>query len=225
MAPAPTHGNGGDPRHARDDSSDGLQETPPESARDPDRDERTGRSAAAERIQRKAQWVDMQIRQAVERGEFDDLPGAGKPIVGLDRNDPDWWLRSLVEREQLSGLLPPALELRNEDARLHEVLDRESAESRVRELVADFNRRVVDARRQLLGGPPVITPTRDADDEVQAWHDRRLARARARREQLAAERAAEPETAARSEVRSRRRGPRGRRWAWLARLIGGDDRS
>jgi hypothetical protein len=25
-------------------------------------------------------WVDKQIREATERGEFDGLPGAGKPI-------------------------------------------------------------------------------------------------------------------------------------------------
>lgn len=28
-------------------------------------------------------WIDRQIREAQERGEFDDLPGAGEPIKGL----------------------------------------------------------------------------------------------------------------------------------------------
>jgi hypothetical protein len=28
-------------------------------------------------------WVDRQIREAIERGEFDNLPGQGKPIKGL----------------------------------------------------------------------------------------------------------------------------------------------
>ena len=34
-------------------------------------------------------------------------------------------------------------------------------------------RRVVDARRQLTGGPPVVTPTRDVEAEVEAWRERR----------------------------------------------------
>ena len=38
-------------------------------------------------------------------------------------------------------------------------------ESDVREYVDDFNRRVIDARRQLQGGPPVVTPTRDVEAE------------------------------------------------------------
>ena len=29
-------------------------------------------------------WVERQIREATARGEFDNLPGAGKPIEDLD---------------------------------------------------------------------------------------------------------------------------------------------
>ena len=37
----------------------------------------------------------------MERGEFDDLPGAGKPIPGAGRpHEPDWWVRSFLERER-----------------------------------------------------------------------------------------------------------------------------
>jgi hypothetical protein len=148
-----------------------------------DIDERTGRAAAVERIRQKTLWVDTQIREAMARGEFDNLPGAGKPIKGLDRADPDWWLKGLAEREQLSGLLPPALALRNEDAGLDAQLDRESSEQVVRDLVKDFNRRIIDARRQLLGGPPVITPTRDVDHEIERWRERRADRLATRRRQ------------------------------------------
>jgi hypothetical protein len=45
--------------------------------------------------------------------------------------------------------------------------------------VADFNARVIDARRQLQGGPPVVTKTRDVDAEVQRWLERRAAAAAA----------------------------------------------
>ncbi len=119
-------------------------------------------------------WVDIQLRRAMERGDFDDLPGAGKPIENLGgTHDPDWWLKQMLEREHVSGVLPPALGLRTEDATLHETLDREVREDAVRDHLEDFNRRVVEARRQLQGGPPVITPTRDVEAEVAAWRERR----------------------------------------------------
>ena len=67
------------------------------------------RAAAAARIQHQTTWVDLQIRQAQERGEFDNLPGAGKPIEGLGaEHDPDWWLKKLVERERIA-VLPPSV--------------------------------------------------------------------------------------------------------------------
>ncbi|MFK4837347.1 DUF1992 domain-containing protein [Microbacterium sp. ZW T2_14] len=129
--------------------------------------------SAAER----AAVVENAIQQAIRRGEFDDLPGAGKPIPGLgETHDPDWWIRRKIESEQLTGLGPPALRLRVESAELEGTLDALSREADVREALEDFNRRVVDARRQLQGGPPVVTPTRDIDAEVTAWQERRSAR-------------------------------------------------
>jgi Domain of unknown function (DUF1992) len=140
-------------------------------------DKRTGRSAARARIEQQSSWVDQQVRVAMAKGAFDNLPGAGKPIRGLGgEHDPDWWVRKLIEREQITGVLPAALALRTEDAGLDAVLDRESAESVVRDLLEDFNRRIVEARRQLQGGPPVITRTRDVDAEVAAWRERRFPR-------------------------------------------------
>lgn len=145
------------------------------------RDERTGRSAAAARISQQASWVDLQVRQAMERGEFDDLPGQGKPIEDLGvEHDPDWWLKKLVEREQIA-ILPPALALRKEDAELDDRLDRITVEREVRRELEDFNRRVVETRRQLQGGPPVVTPTRDVEAELAAWRERRTARIEAQR--------------------------------------------
>jgi hypothetical protein len=165
----------------RDDASD----TGSDDARDShDEDEEfVDETRPAQRLEQQALWVDAQIRHAMARGEFDDLPGAGKPIEGIgDTHDPEWWVKNLIKREQLSGLGPPAILLRKEDAELNDRLDRVSAEAEVRRILADFNARVVDTRRQLRGGPPVVTPTRDIDAEVEAWRERRSARIRARRE-------------------------------------------
>ncbi|MEO6511407.1 MAG: DUF1992 domain-containing protein [Nocardioides sp.] len=142
-----------------------------------DRDERTGRSAAAQRMHRKNEWVDQQLRIAMERGDFDDLPGAGKPIKDLGaQHDPDWWIKRLIEREKITGVLPPALQLRKDDAELDAALDRHTAESEVRRLVEEFNARVIKARYTPVDGPPLITMPRDVEAEVASWRERLRAR-------------------------------------------------
>ncbi|MFC5678664.1 DUF1992 domain-containing protein [Aeromicrobium endophyticum] len=157
-----------------------------------DDDEPDDAAQRALRIEHQALWVDMQIQQAMRRGEFDDLPGAGKPIAGLDRpHDPDWWVKRLIERERITGVLPPALALRKEHAEMAATLDRIAIPDGVRAAVAEFNARVVEARRQLQGGPPVITPLLDADEQVEAWHDRRTRRVAEQRARLAEIRAVE----------------------------------
>ena len=142
--------------------------------------------AAAQRsMDQRAQYVEIRIQQAMRTGDFDDLPGQGKPIEGLGQvHDPDWWIRRKIQREKITGLGPPALTLRTENAELDARLDAITSEREVRETLDDFNRRVVEARRQLLGGPPVVTPVRDVDAEVERWHDRRRAR-RAERDRWA----------------------------------------
>lgn len=162
-----------------------------------DRDERTGKAAAAQRIQRKDEWVDQQIRVAMARGEFDDLPGAGKPIKDLGaQHDPDWWIKRLIEREKITGVLPPALQLRKDDAELDARLDRHTAESEVRRELEEFNARVMKARYTPVDGPPLITMPRDVEDEVAAWRQRyRDRRAAAQRDvptQPVPDRAAKP---------------------------------
>ncbi len=143
-------------------------------------DEDAPRAAAAPTAHERAMYVETAIQQAVRRGEFDNLPGVGKPLEGLGTShDPDWWIRRKIQTEKLTGLGPPALLLRTEDGEFDERVDALSREQDVREYVEDFNRRVREARRQLQGGPPVVTPTRDVDAAVAEWRVRRAARAAA----------------------------------------------
>ncbi len=145
-----------------------------EAAAQPDEADESGRRANQD--DHRSAWVEIQVQQAMRNGEFDNLPGAGKPIPGIDApHDPDWWLKRLIERERIT-VLPPALALRKEDAELDAVLDRESRPAEVRRILEDFNARIVDARRQLQGGPPVITPLRDVDEQLEAWKQRRAER-------------------------------------------------
>lgn len=143
--------------------------------------------------------VEYLIRDAMNQGKFDNLKYAGKPIPGLGEHyDPDWWVKGLIQRERLSGIGPPAILLRIEDSELDAKLDHQYTDKQVRDILEDFNKRVIEARRQLQGGPPVITRLRDVEAEVEKWRQRRAAAA-----------SPEPET-----------GPPGKR-TWWQRLWNG----
>jgi hypothetical protein len=137
------------------------------------RRERRDREAAEERIKNQGTWVDLQIQQAVARGDFDDLPGYGKPLRLTDTHDPDWWVKGLVERENITGVLPPALQIRKDDAALDARLDRLNTEKQVREAVTEFNAAVRRALYTTWGDPPVVTSPRDVEEEVARWRERR----------------------------------------------------
>jgi hypothetical protein len=162
----------------RVDRESGSAEEPAGSPGTADQDERDEgeKTPGSMTVEERSRYVDVVVDQAMRRGEFDNLPLQGKPIPGLTgTHDPDWWIKGLIERENITGLLPSA-QLRKDAAELDDKLDLEAMEVRVREIVTDFNARVVDARRQLQGGPPVVTPTRDVDEEVARWRARRAAR-------------------------------------------------
>ncbi len=119
--------------------------------------------------------IDQQIKAAEARGEFDDLPGAGKPLPNIDKPySEDWWLRQLAERENLGRhALPPSLALRKEAQDLREGIVPARGERAVRDAVADYNERVVQARRKPLSGPPVVLEELDLDEVVRAWRAKR----------------------------------------------------
>lgn len=119
--------------------------------------------------------VDAQIRAAEERGAFDNLPGAGKPIPGLmEPDDHMWWLKGLIQREKLptEALLPPGLALRREVEKLPGTVARLRSERAVRDHVDDLNVRI---RRwiQIPIGPQVVLRAVDADEVVDAWRSTR----------------------------------------------------
>jgi DnaJ-like protein len=118
-------------------------------------------------------WVERQIREATERGEFDNLPGAGKPIADLDRpHDELWWIKQKLRRENLS-YLPPTIALRKqaEDARLAAYQAR--SEEQVRRIVADINRKILEGNRKASSGPPLNLTPLDVERVVRTWRERR----------------------------------------------------
>ena len=135
--------------------------------------------------------VEAQIRSAQERGEFDNLPGAGKPIPGRDLPyDESWWIKSFLEREDLPSdlLLPTPLQLRRKIEQLPGEVRALPTEESVRALVADLNAEIMTWLRTPTGPRVVVRPV-NADDTVRRW---RADRQRAAQERVAASAVAEP---------------------------------
>ncbi len=121
-------------------------------------------------------WVERQVREARERGAFDDLPGAGRPLPPSAFDDLSW-VREKVRREDLPvrSLLPPSLAVAKEAEELPARLARESSERRVRQLVEDLDARIDAVRRGPQTGPAVLTARLDVEAVVAAWRAQRPA--------------------------------------------------
>ena len=116
-------------------------------------------------------WIDKQIREATERGEMDNLPGAGKPLPGAGQpHDEQWWIKNYLKREGLTAeaMLPTPLQLRKEIERLPETVAELRSERQVREVVADLNHRIVEWMRS-PSGPPIRVGKVDGDAVVEEW--------------------------------------------------------
>ena len=115
-------------------------------------------------------WAERQVREAIERGEFDNLPGAGRPIPGLTgRDEADWWVKGLLEREQLPMPLPTSLALRKEVSGLPATLADVTDEQTARDIVEELNVRIRHSHRHRVDGPPVVVRTVDVEATLAAW--------------------------------------------------------
>jgi hypothetical protein len=123
-------------------------------------------------------WVDAQIRVATEAGAFDNLPGAGKPLPNLGQeHDPLWWVKQLVQREQISTL-PPSLELLRRVERELAAIEKLHDEATVRHRVAALNVEIAKINATVVEGPPTRLGTLDVDQVVARWRRARSANPR-----------------------------------------------
>jgi Domain of unknown function (DUF1992) len=117
-------------------------------------------------------WVERQIREATDRGEFDNLPGAGKPIADLDKpHDELWWVKQKLRREDFA-YLPPTMALRKEAEDALEAASRAASEAEARRIVADINRKITEGNRKAASGPPLNLTPFDVERVVGAWRER-----------------------------------------------------
>src|SRR5882757_6563085 len=80
-------------------------------------------------------WIDRQVREAEKRGEFDDLPGAGKPLADLGRpQDETWWIKNKLRDEGLS-YTPPSLALKKRAEAALALASEAGSEAKAREII------------------------------------------------------------------------------------------
>ena len=120
-------------------------------------------------------WIDAQIRVAREQGAFDNLPGAGKPLSNLDQEyDPDWWVKQLVQREQIS-ILPPSLELLRKVETELVAIEKLHDEATVRHRAAALNVEIAKVNATVMEGPPTRLSMLDVEKVVARWRRARAA--------------------------------------------------
>ena len=114
-------------------------------------------------------FVEQQIREARERGEFDNLPGHGQPLPDIDRpRDELWWVRKKLQREEVS-YAPPAIALRREVDDALAAIAAASSEDEVRRLVDAINERIRYVNSHTISGPPTTIGVLDVDKHVERW--------------------------------------------------------
>ncbi|MBB2498874.1 DnaJ family domain-containing protein [Amycolatopsis echigonensis] len=117
-------------------------------------------------------WVDRQIAAAEARGDFEDLPGAGKPLPPPSGRDAatDWALRRAREGDvDVSAFLPPSLALPREIQDLPRKLAKVRTEKKVREIVEDLNARIRKAHAMPQDGPVLRARPLDVEETVASW--------------------------------------------------------
>jgi len=118
-------------------------------------------------------WVERQLREAAERGAFDDLPGAGRPIPDLDKpHDELWWVKQKLRRENFS-YLPPTIALRRQAEEALEAAAQAGSEDEVRRIVAGINAKIIEGNRKAASGPPLNLAPFDVERVVRDWRHRR----------------------------------------------------
>ncbi|MFF8590331.1 DUF1992 domain-containing protein [Streptomyces sp. NPDC015220] len=123
-------------------------------------------------------WVEKEIRDAQGRGDFDRLPGVGKPLPDDTTYDELWWVKRKMAREGLS-VLPPTLALRKEAEDALSAAYAAPSEGAVRKIIAEINTKILDMMLKPPPGPPLGLKRYDVEEVVHEWHQRRERRAAA----------------------------------------------
>ncbi|WP_435974624.1 DUF1992 domain-containing protein [Streptomyces sp. Qhu_M48] len=118
-------------------------------------------------------FVDKQIREASERGEFSRLAGFGKPLPDDSAPyDELWWIKGKMHSEGAS-VLPPSLALRKEAEDAEAAVAAAVSESQVRRVLGEINTKIAAALLRPPAGPPLNRKPFDVDAVVERWRAER----------------------------------------------------
>ncbi|MGW2177577.1 DnaJ family domain-containing protein [Streptomyces sp. NPDC001732] len=114
-------------------------------------------------------WVDKQIRESEQRGDFSQLPGFGKPLDSVEAPyDENWWIKRKMQREGVS-VLPPALALRKEAEDVAAAVPGVRTEAEVRRMLTGINEKIRAAVRRPPPGPLLNLRPFDVEAVVEEW--------------------------------------------------------
>lgn len=114
-------------------------------------------------------WIDTLIRQARERGEFDNLESHGKPLPDLDKpTDPERWIKDKLRREGVS-YLPPTLQIRKDAEDAVAAMSTAPTEAAARAILDDINERIRRINRYASEGPPTTLMPFDTEAMMTRW--------------------------------------------------------
>jgi hypothetical protein len=117
--------------------------------------------------------AEERIQAAQAEGQFDNLPGFGKPIPGIDEpHDELWWVKDKLKREQISHV-PPALAIRLDVEHTLAQIDKLPTESEARQAIAALNERIRKASFAVIWGPSVDVMPLDPDEIIVRWKSAR----------------------------------------------------
>ena len=122
-------------------------------------------------------WIDKQVEEGRARGDFENLPGIGKPIEGLDQpRDELWWVRDKLKREGIE-YLPPSLAIRRDaDVAKAQAL-RAPSEREARRILDEINQRIRYLNSHMVEGPPTTLMPLDTEALLTQWRETHPGRA------------------------------------------------
>lgn len=114
-------------------------------------------------------WIDQQINQAKAKGEFDNLPGEGKPIPGLDQPyDEMWWVKQKLKNEKLDAT-PLNIRVRAKTEKWLKGFQNIYSEAALRREIHALNREIQIANRGPRG-PMLPQKMLDIEALCKRWH-------------------------------------------------------